>query len=128
MAIRVLSVKNIVVVEDSPIVAAHIKSCLESMGCNVQGMFKSGEDAIQFLGHEPSPDLILMDVMLDGKLDGVETVEKIHSSYDLSVVYITALSDRESLKRMEATNPSGYIMKPFQEDHFTEVVENALRK
>src|SRR5437868_6397247 len=101
---------GILIVEDSFIVAFHLQKTLESEGYTVVGTEASGESALELL-EKKKPDLVLMDIMLSGKLDGIETTRIIRSRYNLPVIYITALTDKETIQRAKITEPYGYLTK-----------------
>ncbi len=86
--------KQILIVEDDQIVAEDLKIRLENLGFDVSGCIASGEKAIQNL-KENRTDLVLMDIMLQGEMDGVEAAETIRKEFDLPVVFLTAYSDKE---------------------------------
>ena len=118
---------KILVVEDESIVAMDIKQRAENLGYTVTSITPSGEEAIKKVA-ENIPDLVLMDIVLKGEMDGVETAQKIRDSYDIPVVYITAYSDEKTLKRAKVTEPFGYIIKPFEDRELHSAVEVALYK
>ncbi|MGH7258777.1 MAG: response regulator, partial [Nitrospiraceae bacterium] len=89
---------NILVVEDEPIVAKDIQLSLRRLGYRVPATATSGEEAIR-KAKESHPDLILMDIVLKGKMDGVETVQHIRKQYDVPVIYLTAYADDHTLER-----------------------------
>ncbi|MBI4682595.1 MAG: response regulator [Nitrospirae bacterium] len=106
--------KRIMVVEDEGITAMRIKRSLEDMGYTVSSTVFSGEEAVEKAEQE-KPDLVLMDIVLRGKMDGIEAARQIHSNFNIPVVYLTAHSDDKMLKRIKKTEPLGYIIKPFDE-------------
>ncbi len=118
---------HILVVEDESIVAMSIKDRLSELGFTGIDIVSSGEEAIKKLD-EALPSLILMDVVLKGELDGIETAMIIHSRFDIPIVYLTAYSDLETLKRAKATKPFGYILKPFEPRELFINIEFALYK
>jgi CheY-like chemotaxis protein len=81
--------KKILIVEDERIIAEDIRKCVLNCNYDVIGIVPTGQDTLLIV-KEQKPDLILMDIMLEGKLDGIETAEKIISKYDIPVIYITA--------------------------------------
>ena len=87
-----MSTAQIMVVEDEGIVALEIKEGLESMGYQVSHIVPTGEDAISKVLKEP-PDLVLMDIRLDGKMDGIETASHFKENYSIPVIFLTAHSD-----------------------------------
>lgn len=118
---------GILIVEDSFIVAFHLQKTLEGEGYSIIGAETSGEAALARL-EKQQPDLILMDIMLAGRLDGVETARTIKSRYNLPVIYITALTDKETIQRAKITEPYGYLTKPFEDREVFTVIEMALYK
>ena len=118
---------RILVVEDERIVAEDIQDILKSLGHSVCGVASSGEEAIEKAG-ETRPDLVLMDIMLDGKMDGVEAAEQISAPLDIPVVYLTAYADDSTLERAKLTSPYGYVLKPFEERDVHSAIEMALHK
>lgn len=118
---------GVLIVEDSFIVAYHLQKTLEGAGYLVLGIEESGEDALLKL-HTIKPDIILMDIMLNGKLDGIETARDIQSKYNIPIIYITALSDMETIQRAKITQPYGYLTKPFEDREVFTNIEIALYK
>ncbi len=118
---------RILVVEDEHIVAMGIKKMLKSLGYQVTGIASTGEDAIN-KAESTFPDLVLMDIMLKGDLDGIEAAGEIIKRFDLPVVYLSAYSDSKLLDRAKQTGPSGYIVKPFEEKDLHSSIEMALQK
>lgn len=101
---------KILVVEDERITAEDIKSGLENAGYQVPALVSSGKAAIEKAG-ELHPDLVLMDIKLKGKMDGIEAAGQIKLLYDIPVIYLTAYSDEYTVQRAKITEPSGYIIK-----------------
>ena len=118
---------TIFIVEDESIVANDIKETLISLGYDVLGIAKSGEIALKEI-REKRPDLILMDIHLAGKMDGVEVSAIIHARCSIPVIYLTAYADRLLLERAKVTEPYGYILKPYDERELHSVIEMALYK
>ena len=116
---------RILIVEDEHIVAMGIKRMLKSLGYTVTGVASSGKDAIS-KAESTFPDLILMDIMLKGELDGVEAAKEIKERFDVPIVYLTAYSDSNILERVKKTGPSGYIVKPFDEKDLYSNIEIAM--
>ncbi len=104
---------KILVVEDERITAEDIKNGLISLGYKVPAVVYSGEDAIKKAG-EIHPDLVLMDIRLEGEMDGIDAAEQIRERLGIPVIYLTAYSDSSTVQRAKITEPSGYILKePF---------------
>lgn len=117
--------ERIMIVEDEGIVALHIEMSLKKLGYVVPAIVDSGEDAIKKAG-ELHPDLILMDIILHGKMDGIEASREIQARFDIPVVYVTAFGDESTLKRAKMTQPFGFILKPFKERELQISIEIAL--
>ncbi len=118
---------RILVVEDERLVALSIVRCLQGMGYEVPANVASGEEAVRKV-IEMEPDLVLMDVRLNGAMDGVEAASRIRDSFHVPIVYLTAYSEEKTLERAKATEPLGYITKPFEERTLQTTVEMALYK
>lgn len=119
--------ERILVVEDERIVADDIRMSLERLGYEVCGTAFSAEQAMQKT-KEFSPDLVLMDIVLEGEMDGIEAASEIRSRFDLPVVYLTAYGEKSILERAKITEPFGYIIKPFEERELQSTIEIALYK
>jgi len=115
------------VVEDESIVAIDISQRLEGLGYEVTATVSSGEKAIE-MAEKTRPDLILMDIVLKGKIDGIEAASQIGENFGIPIVYLTAYSDEKTLKRAKLTGPFGYIIKPFEDRELHSVIEVALYK
>jgi len=118
---------QILIVEDDAIVAEHTKVRLKAMGIDVIAIASSGEEALVTVD-EKNPDLVLMDIMLEGKMNGIQTADKIRSNYDIPVVYVTAYADEKLVRRAKITSPFGYIIKPFEDNELNTAIEIALYK
>src|SRR5262249_46390491 len=105
---------NIMLVEDERIVAKSLQHELTTMGYNVPAVASSGEEALRKI-EETWPDLVLMDIVLKGDMDGVDVSEEIRDRYDIPVVYLTAYADDATLRRAKITEPYGYLLKPYEE-------------
>lgn len=105
---------TILIVEDELLIAKNLSHKLEKLGYEVAGIVSSGRDAIERAG-ELKPDVILMDIVIKGEIDGIETAAKIHQKLDIPVIYTTAYADDETLQRAEETGSYGYVLKPFKE-------------
>ena len=118
---------RILVVEDEGIVALMIQKTLEKLGYEVPVTIASGEEAINQV-EEMGPHLILMDIMLAGKIDGIEAAHQILTRFDIPIIYLTAYSDDDTLQRARITKPFGYLLKPFEEKELRITIEMALYK
>src|SRR5574341_853964 len=118
---------QILVVEDEAIVAEAIRRKLQKLGYSVPSTASRGEEAIKKV-EENNPDLVLMDIVLQGEMDGIEAAEQIRTRFNIPVVYLTAYSDDKTLLRAKITEPFGYIIKPFKERELQVAIEIALFK
>ncbi len=116
---------KILIVEDEGIVALDLANRLRRMGYCVVDSVGSGERAIE-QATEMRPDLVLMDIRLRGKLDGIEAAQVIRVQLDIPVIYLTALADRDTIRRAEMTHPAGYITKPFEDEELRATIGAAL--
>ncbi|MBE9092921.1 response regulator [Tychonema sp. LEGE 07203] len=118
---------KILVVEDEVIVAADIAGRLKKLGYAVIATVVSGEEAIKKVTEE-RPDLVLMDIVLKGEMDGVTAAEKIRAKVDVPTIFLTAYADDKTLQRAKITDPFGYIIKPFQQNDLRVAIEIALHR
>jgi two-component system, response regulator PdtaR len=116
---------KILIVEDELIVAEDLKMTLATLGYEVVGISATGEHAIELAG-KLKPDVILMDIMLAGELDGIATAGEIRAKYDIPVIYVTAYADENLVARAKLTEPFGYIVKPFNEREVHSNIEISL--
>ena len=117
--------RRILIVEDQRLVAADIENTLKKLGYLVVGSVSSAEDAIS-KSEELRPELVLMDVRLRGKMDGIQAAEIIRDRFGLPVVYLTAYADEETILRAKKTTPFGYLVKPFNERELRATIEIAF--
>ncbi|HEY1189384.1 MAG TPA: response regulator, partial [Gemmata sp.] len=118
---------SVLVVEDERIIALGIQKRLTSMGYAVPGLAASGAEAVQ-KAQALRPDLVLMDIRLEGDMDGIEAAARIRGRFDLPVVYLTANSDPDTLRRAKVTEPFGYVLKPYEDRDLQTALEMALYK
>jgi PAS domain S-box-containing protein len=118
--------KQILIVEDEGIVATDIQRRVTRMGYDAPQITSSGDEAISQAAQN-NPDLVLMDIHLKGSLDGISAAEKIHGSLGIPVVFLTAYSDEVTLRRAKASEPYGYLLKPFGETELRMAIEIALQ-
>jgi signal transduction histidine kinase len=116
---------TILIVEDELLIAKNLSHKLEKLGYEVADIVSSGCDAIQRAG-ELKPDLILMDIVIKGEIDGIEAAAKIHQTLDIPVIYTTAYADEETLQRAAVTGSYGYVLKPFKERELHASIKIAL--
>lgn len=118
---------KILIVEDERIIAEDIRRTLLNFGYDVTGIASSGVDALN-RANEIQPHLVLMDIVLDGNMSGVETAEEIRKIYNIPVIYLTAYADDVTLQSAKVTGPYGYILKPFEERELHTTIEMAFYK
>ena len=118
---------KILVIEDEMIIGANISLQLTKLGYEVTGIIPRGEEALLFI-KEDRPDIILMDIRLKGKLDGIETAQQIQERYDIPIIYITANADAAHFNRAKATRPQAFISKPFKKLDLQRAIELTLSR
>lgn len=116
---------RILIVDDEATISTQLEERLAYMGYEVVGSASSGEEAVRLAG-DLSPDIILMDIVMPGKLDGIEAAEIIHSRMDVPIVFLTAHGDEHFVERAKQVEAMGYIIKPYQEEGLRAAVEIAL--
>ena len=110
-----MSPARVMIVEDEAITAMATGAMLKRLGHEVLASVASGEAALEAC-RERRPDLVLMDIRLDGKLDGIETARLIHESEEnVPVVFVSAYVDDQTRRRAAATNPLAFVAKPLDE-------------
>jgi two-component system cell cycle sensor histidine kinase/response regulator CckA len=117
----------ILVVEDEYIVGKDIEARLSSLGYDVTAVVGSGEEAVLQV-QQRRPQLVLMDIMLKGEMDGIAAAERIRALADVPVVFLTAFADMQTLRRAQVTDAFGYLLKPFEERELQITIEMALYK
>jgi PAS domain S-box-containing protein len=118
---------KILIVEDEAIVAKDLQYRLNKFGYTVPEIASSGEEAIN-KALQISPDLVLMDIRLKGKMDGIEAAQEIYRRLNIPVIYLTAYADDNTLERAKITEPFGYLIKPFKEKELQTNIEITLIK
>jgi signal transduction histidine kinase len=116
---------KILIVEDEWIIALDIKRHLSKLGYSVTGMANSAEKALDLVA-QTKPDLVLMDIYLQGETTGIEASELIRQQFNLPIVFLTAHADETTLAEVSATHPQGYVVKPFEEQDLSIAIQLAL--
>ena len=116
---------RILIVEDDNNFAVYLRDLLETLGYLIADIVTSGEDAVQRVP-KVRPDLVLMDILLEGDMDGVAAAEQIRVRYGLPVVYVSAYADPMILQRARFTRPYGFVVKPFEKKQLYSTIEIAL--
>ena len=122
-----MSNEKILIVEDERIIALDLQRRLENFGYIITTIVSNGKNAIESVESDP-PDIILMDIMLSGDIDGIDTAEIVKERYEIPVIFLTAYSDEQTLERAKQVEPIGYILKPFKEKELHTSIDIALYK
>jgi DNA-binding LytR/AlgR family response regulator len=116
---------KILIVEDEMIIGANISLQLSKLGYEVTGIISKGEDAMNHV-RQNRPDMVIMDIQLKGKLDGVDTAKEIRREFKIPIIYLTANVDDDCFSRAKETHPSAFISKPFKKLDLQHAVELTL--
>lgn len=122
-----MSKARILIVEDENLVARDLQNMVRLLGYEVTGVVQTGEEVIGSISQK-KPDLVLMDIVLKGKLDGIAVAAVVWEEYGIPVVYITSFADDLTFERAKLTEPFGYLIKPFEERELELTIETALYK
>jgi PAS domain S-box-containing protein len=118
---------RVLLVEDEVEEAGHLKRCLDDIGCHVVATASTGREAVEE-ARLHQPNLVLMDIVLEGDMDGIETSHRIRDHMDVPIIYITAYSDREYLNQVWDTDPFGFISKPCDMDTLKASIQVAMHR
>lgn len=118
---------RLLLVEDEMLVAADMEERLEYLGYTVVDLAASGEDALS-LAATTQPDLVLMDIMLQGSMDGIAAATQLRAALQVPVVFLTAYADDTLVRRAQQAEPYGYLLKPFEERLLKITIDMALAK
>jgi len=118
---------SILIVEDEPIIADDIAMILEQNNYSISGIVESADDALSHL-NQANPDLVLLDINIEGKNDGIWIAHKINKDFQIPFVFLTSYYDDNTLDRAQATDPYAYIVKPFDEGDLLANVKLSLVK
>lgn len=118
---------NVLVVEDESIVSKDIQHSLTKLGYTVVGAASTGEKAIE-IARDFHPDIILMDIMLKGEMNGIQAAEIIRKELNIPIIFLTAYADEATLSKAKITEPFGYIIKPFKEIDLHTSIEMGIYK
>ncbi len=116
---------RILVVEDDRIIARSLRMILEKLGYEVTALASTGQAAV-LEAQNTKPDLILMDIVLDGDMDGIEAARIIRSYASIPIIYLTAHADHATRERADTTRPFGYLLKPIMKNDLRQIVEQAI--
>jgi hypothetical protein len=118
---------RVLIVEDEWVVAIDVRDCLEGLGYTVVAIAVSGEEAI-IKARELRPDVVLMDIRLEGEMDGTQAAQVIWQEFQIPIIYATGYSDRATVDRATETEPFGYIIKPIKERDLYIAIKTALQR
>ena len=118
--------KTILILEDEMIIAKSIKSYIEKIGYSVAGIAQNGRDAIR-IAEQYKPDLAILDVVVDGDMDGIETGREL-LKLNVPFLYLTAYGDTKTRQRAKETKPLGYIIKPFNDTVILNTIKEAFEQ
>ena len=122
-----MSDSSVLIAEDEAIVATHLADVVKKLGYKVAEVVSSGTAAVSKAA-QLKPDVVLMDIRLEGKKDGVMAAQVIGERMGTPVIYVTANTDPQTIQRARATNPAGYVVKPFSEEKLAGALEKALER
>ncbi|MFN4253937.1 MAG: LytR/AlgR family response regulator transcription factor [Saprospiraceae bacterium] len=118
---------RILIVEDDPIIGADLQDRLLDMGYDTLGPIAAGEQALQTLAEPPAPDLVLMDIQLEGAWDGIETTRRIREQHAaLPVIFLTSNSDEATFAHAKSVRPQAFLSKPFRGRDLRHAIELAI--
>jgi DNA-binding LytR/AlgR family response regulator len=118
---------KILVVEDEMVIGAKISMQLTSLGYEVTGILPRGEEAVIHV-EKNKPDIVLLDINIKGKLDGIETALQIQKLDDIPIIYLTANSDEATFNRARSTKPYAFICKPFKQVDLQRAIELTISR
>ena len=122
-----VSVAKILLVEDENVINMVTQDRVEGMGHTVCDTANTGQDAVEQAAAK-KPDLVIMDITLKGKMDGIETAGRIRQLFDIPVIYLTAYDDKDTRRRAEATDPIAYLVKTFEDVELRSAIERAVQR
>jgi PAS domain S-box-containing protein len=118
---------RVLIVEDERIVAFHLRQCLVKLGYHVVGVLSTGRQTLDRVA-ELEPDIVLMDVQIEGDMDGIETASHLRNKLPIPVIYLTAHDKESTLRRARATKPYGFLLKPVCERELHATIQMALER
>ncbi len=118
--------ETILIVEDDGLIALYLTELMEKEGYRVVGSASSGEMVLRMLEKSPQPDLILMDIGLDGSLDGIETAQQVQQRFSIPLIFVTAYTSESTLERVRDVTSRGFIGKPFLDHDILALVREVL--
>jgi PAS domain S-box-containing protein len=120
-----MNIPRILIVEDEAITALELTRRLQRWGFEVVGDVASGQNALE-IAEELKPDLIIMDINLKGKMDGIDTAKAICKIYDVPIIFLTAHGNENIISKAKSVKPAHYIIKPYRENELKFAVESGI--
>jgi CheY-like chemotaxis protein len=117
--------ESVLIVEDEGLIALHLSELLEQAGYRITGSLFSGEEALRTVSDSP-PDIILMDIALAGQMDGIEAARRIRLGHDIPVIFLSAYSDENRIRKAAAVSPYRFLTKPVREEVLLGAIADAL--
>jgi CheY-like chemotaxis protein len=117
---------RVMIVEDEVIITKNLEENLAEMGFEIAGVFMSGEEALKQF-QKFKPDVVLMDILLKGNIDGFEAAEKIMTEHNIPVIFITGNSDEDTIERMRQCNICEYMLKPIEKNELVSLINKVLQ-
>jgi len=117
---------KILLVEDEFLIAALLRTNLQSVGFEVCELVGTGEEAIEQAEKE-QPDFVLMDIRLAGEMDGIKAAQEIHQRFQIPIIFMTGYSDKEIIAQTSSLNPLAYLVKPVTPDDIKSIIDSALK-
>ena len=118
---------RLIIADDEVIISTQLEEFLVTKGFDIAGIATSGVQAVE-MARELKPDLMLMDIVMPGELDGIAAAAKINRELKIPVIFLTAYADEEMIQRAKPIGPFGYVLKPIQEQQILAAIEIALHK
>lgn len=118
---------RVMVVDDEATITTQLEERLTLMGYEVTGSASSGQEAVE-MARRTRPDIVLMDIVMPGSLDGIDAAEIIKAELDIPAIFLTAYASQKFVDKAKDVEPFGYIVKPFQEREIKATIEVALHK
>ncbi len=118
---------KIMIVEDEYVLAMDMQSALKGMGYEICELVKSGEDAIKNAEQE-RPDVVLMDIILKGEMNGIEAAREIYSRYGIQIIFVTGCDDEGTRRLANVVGPVEYFIKPVETEYLSLAIEKAIQK
>ena len=118
---------EILIIEDETIIAMDLRKTLINLGYSVSGIISSGEEAITQVS-KINPDLILMDIVLSGAINGIEAAKEIYAKYNIPIIYVTSHADSTTMEEANNSNHYGYLLKPIRGNDLNWTINSALKR